>query len=63
MQSVAITQINQGIEQISSVIQANAATSEENAAASQELSSQADILEELIAKIKRDKQREYSSFT
>ncbi|WP_333812926.1 methyl-accepting chemotaxis protein [Muricomes intestini] len=63
IQSVAITQINQGIEQISSVIQANAATSEENAAASQELSSQADILEELIAKIKRDKQREYSSFT
>lgn len=63
MQSVAITQINQGIEQISSVIQANAATSEENAAASQELSSQADILEEMIAKIKRDDQKEYSSFS
>lgn len=60
MQAVAIAQINQGVEQISSVIQANAATSEENAAASQELSSQAHMLEELIARFKRDKQKEES---
>lgn len=51
-QAASITQINQGIEQISSVIQTNAATSEESAAASQELSSQSHLLEEFVAKFK-----------
>lgn len=49
-QASAIIQINQGIEQISSVVQTNAATAEESAAASEELSSQANMLKELISR-------------
>lgn len=48
-QSTSITQINQGVEQISSVVQTNSATSEESAAASEELSSQANLMKELIS--------------
>ncbi len=43
-ESVAVTQVDQGMEQISSVVQSNSATSEESAAASQELAGQADVL-------------------
>ncbi|MFA9424326.1 MAG: methyl-accepting chemotaxis protein [Sedimentibacter sp.] len=49
-QAVAITQITQGIEQISAVVQANSATAEESAAASEELSGQASLLKELVEK-------------
>lgn len=49
-QATAISQINLGIEQISSVVQTNAATAEESAAASQELTSQSNLLKDLIAK-------------
>ena len=49
-QASSIAQVNMGIEQISSVVQTNAATAEESAAASEELSSQAKLLQELIAK-------------
>ncbi|PKM73523.1 MAG: methyl-accepting chemotaxis protein [Firmicutes bacterium HGW-Firmicutes-16] len=49
-QAVSISQINQGVEQISSVVQTNAATAEESAAASEELSEQANILKQLINK-------------
>lgn len=49
-QSTSIMQINQGVEQISSVVQTNSATSEESAAASEELSSQANLMKELISK-------------
>lgn len=48
-QASAVTQITQGIEQISSVVQSNSATAEQSAAASEELSSQALALENLIA--------------
>lgn len=47
-QAEAVAQVTQGVEQISSVVQTNSATAEESAAASEELSSQAQILKELI---------------
>ena len=49
-QADAIEQVTLGVDQISSVVQTNSATSEESAAASQELSSQADMLKNLVAK-------------
>lgn len=51
-QALAITQINQGVEQISAVIQTNSATSEESAAASEELSGQAAVVKELLSKFR-----------
>ena len=51
-QAVAISQVTQGIEQISAVVQTNSATSEESAAASQELSAQASLLNNLVGKFK-----------
>lgn len=49
-QATGITQINVGIEQVSQVVQVNSATAEQSAAASEELSSQADLLKEMIHK-------------
>lgn len=51
-QAQSIGQITQGIDQISSVIQTNSATAEESAAASEELSSQAQLLKDLIGQFK-----------
>lgn len=51
-QALAIEQINQGIMQVSQVIQTNSATSEEGAAASEELTSQAEMLKEMVSKFK-----------
>lgn len=51
-QAMAIVQINQGIEQISSVVQTNVATAEESVSASEELSGQSNILNKLISKFK-----------
>ncbi len=51
-QSTSISQVNLGVEQISAVVQTNAATAEESAAASEELSSQSNLLKELIGKFK-----------
>jgi len=51
-QSLAISQIVQGIDQISSVVQTNSATSEESAAASEELSGQSQLLKDLVSKFK-----------
>ena len=51
-QAQAITQVTQGLDQVSSVVQTNSATAEESAAASQELSDQASVLKGLIAKFK-----------
>ncbi len=51
-QAAILTQINQGINQVSQVVQTNSATSEESAAASEELSSQASYLKENISKFK-----------
>lgn len=49
-QAVAAAQITEGINQIAEVIESNSATSEESAAASEELSSQADMLKELVGR-------------
>jgi len=48
-QVIGITQINNSIDQMMNVVQTNSATSEETAAASQELSSQAEMLREMIS--------------
>ena len=49
-QAVSVKQVHEGISQISSVVQSNSATAEESAAASEELSSQAQLLKELVSK-------------
>jgi len=49
-QATGISQINQGILQVSNVVQTNSATSEESASASEILSGQADRLKELLSK-------------
>jgi len=51
-QTSAITQINKGIEQVSQVVQANSATAQEGAAASEELTSQAELLKDMIGNFK-----------
>ena len=48
-QNEAIQQTTNGVEQISAAIHINSSTSEESAAASEELSSQAQILKQLVA--------------
>ncbi|MDE7331011.1 MAG: methyl-accepting chemotaxis protein [Lachnospiraceae bacterium] len=47
-QAEAAAQITEGINQIASVVESNSATSQESAAASEELSSQADLLKDLL---------------
>lgn len=59
-QSHAIKQINSGIIQISDVVQSNSAIAEESAAASQELTSQVEILKNMIGEFKmRNKNNKY----
>ena len=48
-QSGAVEQVTVGVDQISSVVQTNSATAQQSAAASQELSSQAEVLKDLVA--------------
>lgn len=48
-QANGVSQINLGLEQISSVVQTNSATAEESAAASEELSGQANMMNQLIS--------------
>ena len=63
-QSGAIEQVALGVDQISGVVQTNSATAEESAAASEELSSQAEMLKDLVAKFSlRDDGATYSSST
>ena len=47
-QTVALAQVTEGIDQISSVVQTNSATAEESAAASEELSAEAVGLKQLV---------------
>ena len=54
-QTVSVNQIKSGIEQISSVVQQNAQTAETSAANSEELSSQSQILKDLVSNFKVDK--------
>lgn len=51
-QASTITMITQGMEQISDIVQTNSATAEESAAASEELSSQAEMLNNLVNQFK-----------
>jgi len=51
-QANAVKQVTLGIDQISSVVQTNSATAEESAAASEELSSQAQVLKDLVGQFK-----------
>ncbi len=53
-QAEALQQVTVGVDQISSVVQTNSATSEECAASAEELSSQASILDSMVAKFKLD---------
>ena len=60
-QTTAIAQITEGIDQISAVVQTNSATSEECAAASEELSSQANIMHQLMAEFQVGNKGGFSS--
>ncbi|HOM01529.1 MAG TPA: methyl-accepting chemotaxis protein [Acetivibrio sp.] len=51
-QATGIAQINQGVSQVSQVIQTNSATAQQGAAASEELSSQAEVLREMVRKFR-----------
>lgn len=51
-QSTGIMQINDGLGQVSKVVQANSATAEESAASSEELSSQAELLKDMIGEFR-----------
>ena len=51
-QSTGITSINTGIDQVAQVVQQNSATAEESAAASIEMSSQSNLLQELISQMR-----------
>ena len=55
-QSLGISQINTGIDQVAQVVQQNSATAQQSAAASEEMSSQSNILEELISQFKLRKE-------
>ncbi len=59
VQASSISEINQGIEQISSIVQNNAATAEESSASSEELSSQAAMLKDEVGKFKLLNDEEY----
>ncbi|MDR1688973.1 MAG: methyl-accepting chemotaxis protein [Clostridiales bacterium] len=54
-QAESISQVTEGISQITNVVQANSSTSEESAAASQELSSQSDVMMEMVRVFKLKK--------
>ncbi len=56
-QATAISQINEGIYQVSQVTQNNTATAEESAAASEEMTSQAQMLKEMVSRFKLKKGR------
>ncbi|MCL2703450.1 MAG: methyl-accepting chemotaxis protein [Defluviitaleaceae bacterium] len=47
-QAIAISQINDGVSQIAQVVQSNSATSEESASAAEELSSQSEMLRNMV---------------
>lgn len=51
-QASGIMQVNLAITQVAQVVQTNSATSEESAAASEELSSQAELLKDLVSEFK-----------
>lgn len=60
-QAKSITELNQGLEQISSVVQANSATAEESAAASEQMSLQSVLLDNIVARFRLKLDNEYES--
>lgn len=62
-QATAITQITQGVDQVSAVVQTNSATAEQSAASSEELSGQADMLRQLIQKFHLKAVHDKKSYT
>lgn len=54
-QATSLAQVTEGMNQISSVVQTNSATAEESAATSEELSSQAQVLRNLVSQFKLTK--------
>lgn len=60
-QATAISQINQGIVQVSQVTQTNSATAQQQAASSEELSSQAESMQYMISKLKLKEQSTLTS--
>ena len=48
-QTMAISQLNTGMDQVAQVVQQNSATAQQSAAASQEMSGQSDFLQQLIS--------------
>jgi methyl-accepting chemotaxis protein len=54
-QASAISLVNKSIGQVSEVVQNNSATAEESAAASEELSSQAELLKEMMSRFRLNK--------
>lgn len=55
-QSTSLEQVTDGMNQISSVVQTNSATAQESAATSEELSSQSQVLRNLVRQFKLNKQ-------
>lgn len=53
-QDISIQQVSTSLSQVSDVIQLNSATAEESAAVSEEMSSQAQMLKDLIGQLKFD---------
>ena len=51
-QALDITQINNGVDQVAQIIQQNSAVAEESAAASEEMSTQSNLLQDLISRFK-----------
>lgn len=63
-EAAAVSQITQGLDQVSAVVQTNSATAEESAAASEELSGQATMMQTLVStfKMNEDMDSENASF-
>ncbi len=59
----SISQVKEGIDQISAVVQTNSATSEQSAAASEELSSQANMIHNMVARFKLSSDAGSSGFS
>lgn len=61
----AVSEINRGVEQISSVVQTNSATAEQSAASSEELASQVQVMKHSLERFKTKRQiaKPYSDFS
>ena len=57
-QASGIVMINRGIEQVAQIVQNNSATAEQSAAASQQLSSQAELLMEMVGRFQTEERME-----